>query len=99
MYCVKGYDSIGDSSTSSADSGLRRHAMGLRDPLRKAFSETFASVDWLMPCSSMYRLIFMPKNWVVRARPEAPYQSPRPELFVFTRKAPRSCLSKPMAMP
>ncbi|CAB4589125.1 unannotated protein [freshwater metagenome] len=41
----------------------------------------------------------MPKNWVVSANPEAPYQSPRPLPLVFTRKAPRSCLSKPMAIP
>src|SRR5918994_886651 len=41
----------------------------------------------------------MPKNCVVSARPEDPYQSPSPEPFVLTRNAPRSCLSNPIAMP
>ena len=53
MYCVSGWLTILDPSTSSSDSGLRRHAFGLSEPLANAFAATLASVDALMPCSAM----------------------------------------------
>ena len=53
MYCVSGYDSIGESSTSCSLSGLRRHAIGFSEPLRKAFAATLASVACVMPYSCM----------------------------------------------
>ena len=51
---------------SSSGSGLRRKAFGFRPPLRKFFAATLASVSCEMPWSCMYRLIFIPKNLVVR---------------------------------
>ena len=53
MYCVSGWLTILEASTSSSESGLRRQAFGLREPLSKALAATFASVDSLMPCSCM----------------------------------------------
>ena len=53
MYCVSGWLTILEASTSSSDSGRRRHAFGLRAPLANAFAATLASVDALMPCSAM----------------------------------------------
>ena len=97
MYLVRGYESISEFAISSSESGLRRHAMGFIAPFRYAFSATRESVERVIPNSCMYRLIFIPKNWVVRARPDRPYHSPISE--VLGRNAPRSCLSKPMAMP
>ena len=41
----------------------------------------------------------MPKNCVVRARPDCPYHSSSPFAFRSTRNAPRSCLSNPTAIP
>jgi hypothetical protein len=53
MNCVSGLLTIFDPSTSSSDSGRRRHAFSFSDPLRNAFDATFASVELLMPCSAM----------------------------------------------
>ena len=53
MYWVSGWLTILEASTSSSDSGRRRHALGLRAPLANAFAATLASVDELMPCSAM----------------------------------------------
>jgi hypothetical protein len=53
MYCVSGWLIIGDEAISSSDSGVRRHAFGFREPFRKAFSATLASVEELMRCSRM----------------------------------------------
>ena len=78
MYCVRGFASIGAPSISSSDSGLRRQAFSLSEPLRKALAATLASVLAVMPCSCMYRWIFMPKNCVVSMRPVSPYHLPRP---------------------
>ncbi len=49
MYCVSGYDSMSESSTSCSLSGLRRQAIGLIEPLRNAFEATRARVCWVMP--------------------------------------------------
>ena len=46
----------------------------------------------------MYRLILVPKKCVVRNRPTWPYHSGRPTIEGCPVKAPRGCLSKPMAM-
>ena len=98
MYCVSGCESIGPSSTSSSESGLRRQAFSFSEPLRKALTATLASVLAVMPWSCMYRWIFRPKNCVVSISPVSPYQSPRPQSAGFGSNAPRGCLSNPMAM-
>ena len=51
---------------SSSGIGLRRNAFGLRAPLRYALAATRARVSCEIPWSCMYRLIFIPKNLVVR---------------------------------
>ena len=53
MYCVSGWLTILEASTSSSDSGRRRQALGLRAPFSNALAATLASVDALMPCSAM----------------------------------------------
>ena len=57
---------------------MRRHAFGFLAPLRNAFAATLASTSLEMPCSCMYRWIFIPKNCVVSINPVWPYQSPIP---------------------
>ena len=49
--------------------------MGLSTPLREFFAATRARVRADMPWSCMYRLIFIPKNLVVRNWPFSPYQA------------------------
>ena len=53
MYCVSGWLTILEASTSCSESGRRRQALGLRAPFSNAFDATLASVDSLMPCSAM----------------------------------------------
>ena len=53
MYCVSGWLTIFEPSTSSSESGLRRHAFGFSAPFENAFDATLASVEALMPCSGM----------------------------------------------
>ena len=53
MYCVSGWLTILEASTSSSLSGRRRQAFGLREPFANAFEATLASVDSLIPCSAM----------------------------------------------
>ena len=95
MNWVSGWLTIFDARISFAVSGLRRHAFGLSAPLRNALAATSARVAELMPCSLMYRWIFMAKNWVVSIRPVSPYQRPRPQSSGSALNAPGGCLSKP----
>ena len=53
MYWVQRVVDLVESSTSSSESGWRRHAFGLSAPFAKALAATLASVDSLMPCSGM----------------------------------------------
>jgi hypothetical protein len=79
-------------------SGLRRQAWRVFAPLRNALAATLARVALVMPWSCMYRLIFMPKKWVVRNSPACPYQSGSPETDGSSENAPRGCLSSPIAI-
>ena len=99
MYCVSGWLIIGDDATSCSESGVRRQALGLSDPLRNAFAATVASVDDGIPWSCRYRCVFMAKNCVVSIRPVSPYQWPSPHASGSALNAPRGCLSKPIAIP
>ena len=51
MYCVSGCEIIGEAAISSAVSSARRHAIGLRAPLRNDFSAIVASTPGFMPWS------------------------------------------------
>src|SRR3954451_1414535 len=95
MYWVSGWLTILEARTSSSLSGLRRQAFGLRDPFSNALDATLASVDSLIPCSAMYRWIFMAKNCVVSISPVSPYQEPMPHSSGSGLNAPGGCLSKP----
>ena len=53
MYWVKGSAIIGAARTSASDNGVRRQALGLRAPLRKALAATRASAARVMPWSCM----------------------------------------------
>ena len=53
MYWRKGSLTILDASTSSSDSGCRRHAFGFNAPFSKALLATLASVDSLIECWAM----------------------------------------------
>ena len=53
MYCVSGWLIMVDEAISSSDSGVRRQAFGLSEPLRNALAATLANVDGLIPCSCM----------------------------------------------
>ena len=49
MYCVSGSLTIFEERISASLSGVRRHALGLRDPFANAFAATLASVEAVMP--------------------------------------------------
>ena len=98
MYWVSGSLIIGAPRISSSDNGFRRHAISLSEPLRKARAAACASTRSSMSCSSMYRVVFSAKNWVVSISPVRPYHAPSPKSSGAALKAPRSCLSKPIAM-
>jgi hypothetical protein len=53
MYWVSGSATMAEARMSSTGSGLRRHAAGLRSPLRNALAATLASDAALIPCSCM----------------------------------------------
>ena len=53
MYWVSGSATMGEARMSSSDSGLRRHAAGLRSPLRNALAATLASDAVVMAWSCM----------------------------------------------
>ncbi len=57
MYWVSGSLTILDARISASDSGVRRHAFGLSDPLRNALAATRARVAWqaaaVMLCNDM----------------------------------------------
>ena len=95
MYWRKGSLTIFDASTSSSESGCRRHAFGFNAPFSKALLATLARVDSLIECSAMYRWIFIAKNCVVSMRPDSPYQDPMPHSSGSGLNAPGGCLSKP----
>lgn len=78
---------------------MRRKAFGFSAPLRKFLLATRASVSWEMLWSWMYLLAFMPKNLVVTNCPLLAYHWGSANLAGSSVKAPRGCLSRPMAMP
>ena len=49
MYWVSGWLIIGAARISSSETGLRRQALGLSEPLRNALAATLASVESVMP--------------------------------------------------
>jgi hypothetical protein len=53
MYWVSGSATMAEPRMSSTASGLRRHAAGLRSPLRNALAATRASDASVIPCSCM----------------------------------------------
>jgi hypothetical protein len=78
MYWVSGGLTSAESRISCSVSGLRRHARGWCEPLRKARAATIASARSEIPCSYRYRRVLRAKNWVVSIMPVSAYQSPRP---------------------
>ena len=53
MYWRSGSLTIFEASTSSSESGWRRHAFGFRLPFSNALLATLASVDSLIECWAM----------------------------------------------
>ena len=51
MYLVSGSLTIAEPAISSTDSGVRRHALGLRAPLRYALAAIIDSTAGSMSCS------------------------------------------------
>ena len=70
MYCVSGWLTILEASTSASDRGRRRQALGLRAPFSNAFSATLASVEARLTVADPERLrIGMPMELVLLPAP------------------------------